>query len=73
MSRGQQGTDRTLCWNCGEAGSFLFGSQMYCRKCDVTWMPWSSESIINLDEAHWDGRVVECVDFTEPNALSCPA
>jgi hypothetical protein len=73
MSGDQQGPDRRLCWNCGEVGSFLVGSQMYCRKCDVTWVPCSSSSIIKLDEAHWDGLLIECVDFTKLDALSCPA
>jgi hypothetical protein len=69
----EQGGDRRLCWNCGEMGSFLIDSQMYCQECDVTWMPWLSSSIINLAEAHWGGLLIECVDFTKPDALSCPA
>lgn len=73
MSGGQQGADPKLCWNCGKLGSFLVGSQMYCPKCDVRWMPWSSSSVIGLDEAHWDGMLIECVDFTKPDALNCPA
>lgn len=73
MSKGRQGADPKLCWNCGELRSFLSGIQIYCSKCDVTWMPGSSSLIINPDKTHWEGMLIECVDFTKPDALSCPA
>jgi hypothetical protein len=73
MRRSQQEADPKLCWSCGEPGTYLSGSQMYCPKCDVAWMPWSSSSIAGLDEARWNGILIECVDFTKPDALSCPA
>jgi uncharacterized membrane protein len=73
MRGGQERADRMLCWICGELGNFLVDSQMYCRRCDVTWVPWSSSSMVNLDQARWNGLLIECVDFTKPDALSCPA
>jgi hypothetical protein len=54
-------------------GTFGTGIQIYCSKCDVTWMPSSSSLIMDLDETHWEGMLIECVDFTKPGALSCPA
>lgn len=69
---GGQKPDPKLCWSCGERGSHLSGSQMHCPGCDVTWMPRSS-SIANLKQVWWNGMLVECMDFTGPGALSCPA
>lgn len=73
MSADQQGADPKLCWNCGELGSLRVGSQMHCPKCDVMWMLCSSSLIISRDGLKWDGMPVEFVDFTKPDALSCPA
>jgi len=72
MSETQYRADTKHCWSCGEQGSHLSGSQMQCRDCDVTWLPWSS-SLVNLDEVWWEGSLIACVDFTEPGALNCPA
>jgi hypothetical protein len=65
--------DPKQCWNCGELGTYQSGCKMGCSPCDVTWMPWSSSSIAGRDEASWNGILIECVDFTRPDALSCPA
>lgn len=38
MSR--DAADPKLCWSCGQPGTPGTGSQMTCRECEVTWMPW---------------------------------
>jgi len=73
MSESQYGkADPKLCWSCGELGSCLVSSKMHCPRCDVTWMPWAS-SMAGPGEVWWNGKLVECVDFSRPGALSCPA
>jgi hypothetical protein len=72
MSGGQR-TDSKLCWNCGELGRFVAGIQIYCSNCDVSWTPGPPLSMINLDKTIWEGALIDCVDFTKPGALSCPA
>jgi len=72
VSESWRQADHKLCWSCGERGSYLSGSRMHCSVCDVTWMPRSS-SIADLDATWWNGKRIECIDFTKPGALSCPA
>ena len=72
MNENKHQADPKLCWLCGAQGSYLVSSKMHCPGCDVTWMPWST-SMVGPAEVWWNGKLVECIDFTKPGALSCPA
>ena len=73
MSGSQHEADLDLCWNCGKRGTSSAGSRMACPGCEVTWMPWSSVARGDPNHVCWMGKVINCVDFTEPQALGAPA
>ena len=73
LSGGQRKADPKLCWNCGERGASSLGSRMSCPECEVTWMPWSSAPHGDPNRVCWMGKVIDCVDFTKPEALGAPA
>jgi hypothetical protein len=73
MSGSQPKGDRGLCWNCGKLGAYAGGWRMTCSACEVSWMPWSSASRDDPNPVCWMGTVIDCVDFTRPEALGAPA
>jgi hypothetical protein len=73
MSGSQQKGDRGLCWNCGKLGAYAGGWRMTCLGCEVSWMPWSPAPGGDLNRVCWMGNVIDCVDFTKPEALGAPA
>ena len=73
MSGSQRQADPKLCWNCGERGVAGVGSRMTCSECDVTWMPWSAAARGDPAHVFWLGQIIDCVDFSQPEALGAPA
>jgi hypothetical protein len=73
MSGSEQKADPNLCWNCGKPGTVRLGWRMTCPECEVTWMPWSSDVRGDPGNVCWMGWVIDCVDFTKPEALAAPA
>jgi hypothetical protein len=73
MSGSQQKGDRGLCWNCGKLGSYLGSWRMTCSGCEVSWTPWGSAPRDGQNLVCWMGTVIDCVDFTKPEALGAPA
>ena len=73
MSGSQQKGYRDLCWNCGQPGAYAGGWRMTRSGCEVAWMPWSQGPRGDPNRVCWMGTVIDCVDFTRPEALSAPA
>ena len=73
MSEGQHEADRDRCWNCGKRGAAGADGRMTCPRCEVTWMPWWSTARGDPNHVCWMGKVLDCVDFTKPQALGAPA
>jgi len=61
-----------ICWNCGKEGSPYVGSKRICYECDVIWFPIVTNTArLNTKVVH-GGEVLEVIDFSEPDAPSCP-
>lgn len=73
MSGSPQKGDRGLCWNCGKLGAYVGSWRMTCSGCEVSWTPWGSAPRGDQNLVCWMGTVIDCVDFTRPEALGAPA
>jgi len=73
MSGRERGADPNLCWNCGKRGARRAASRMTCPECEVTWVQSSSAARGDPNHVCWMGKLIDCVDFTKPEALGAPA
>ncbi len=73
MSGSQQKCYQGLCWNCGERGTYAGGWRITCPGCEVSWMGWSPAPRGDKNQLCWMGKMIDCVDFTRPEALGAPA
>jgi len=73
MSGSQQKCYQGQCWNCGKPGAYAGGWRMTCAGCEVNWMGWSSAPRGDPNHVCWMGKIIDCVDFTRPEALGAPA